>query len=347
MDDRHIGRDNKELKDVMEETLEKLGNLLPSILSTLLGKQIPKGVADAVSETKNKIPEISELFSKHPEILSANNKSEQLLLISNLLNDLVRVTIPDTPTGKTGIEYIVEFLDPRKPLPDGSYLEETAYIKYMDAVSGFACEIVSTKPWQEIQTYLDSVFGHHDDVMSGGQMLMINFPPIHKELQKSRKHFTKKQAQNDIGIYDKLAGQFEKCIAVAAGVISIINGQVTDYSRIRKRKLASNMDKVAKSKYSILITGFEKIIRNALAHKSWFVNPLEGNIKFYDPISNDSLTPSYKEIRKKTQELSALVIALYRLPIMIQVEMLREFDNLVKGFKDNRKLSNNHVIPSE
>lgn len=333
MDD--IGRDKKEFKDVMEESLEQLGNLLPSIFSTLLGKQIPKGIADKISETRDMIPEISDLFSKHPEIQEANNKSEQLIPISNLLNDLVRVTIPDMPTDKTGIEYIAEFLDPRKPLPNGSYLKETAYMKYMDAVSGIACEIVLTKSWREIQTYLDSVFRHHDDVMSGGQMMMINFPSVHKGLQKSRKRFTKNQAQNDIGTYDKLSGQFEKCIAVTAGVISIIDGQVTDYSRIRKRQLASNMNKVAKSKYSILATGFEKIIRNALAHKSWFVNPLKRNIRFYDPISNDSLTLSYREIHNRAQELSALVIALYRLPIMIQVEMLREFDNLVKGLKDN------------
>jgi hypothetical protein len=330
MDD--IDKDKQEFKDMMEESLEQLGNLLPSILSKLLGRRIPNGIADKISEIRNMIPEISELLGKYPGIENSN-KSEQLLAISNLLNDLVRIVVPDMPTDKTGIEYIAEFLDTRKPLPDGSYLIETAYIKYTDAVSDIAYEIVSTNSWKEIQAYLDSVFNYHDDVMSGGQMLMINFPLIHKELQKGRKYFTKKQAQNDIEIYDKLAGQFEKCIAVAAGIINIINGQVADYPRIRQRKLASNLDKVAKSKYSILTAGFEKIMRNALAHKTCFVNPLDRNVRFYDPISNESLTLSYKEIHKKTKELSALVIVLYRLPQMIQVEMLRKFDNSIKCLK--------------
>ena len=40
MDD--IGRDRKEFNDMMEESLEQLGNLLPSILSKLLGSRYPK-----------------------------------------------------------------------------------------------------------------------------------------------------------------------------------------------------------------------------------------------------------------------------------------------------------------
>ena len=122
---------------------------------------------------------------------------------------------------------------------------------------------------------------------------------------------------------------YEKCISTVAGVIKLINGENVTYESMRRRQLALNIRAVNGSKYAFLTTGFDKNIRNALAHKQFMFNPQKRNVTFYDPIARFAIDLVYKEINEKTKELCALFISIQRLPMQIWSDTFTKFKGSV------------------
>ena len=94
---------------------------------------------------------------------------------------------------------------------------------------------------------------------------------------------------------------------------------------MRKRGLASNLDIVKKSPYSIVADGFDKHIRNAIAHEQVIVHPENRLITFYDPRSKITTQETYKAINHKTKELSALVASTNSLTILVYLQFFSKF----------------------
>lgn len=308
----------------------QLMKIMPDTFSTLFGKVIPSSLNQQLLDMEKEFtPVLTGLQNELNALQKAGNSPSPKYFYYQLLDPLLKSIAKDIPRDCLAIDYIIDYLTPKKDLPEDSYLLETSYLKYMDAINEVSKEVVSNVNMLEIDAYLDLVFSYQNDVMTVGQSLINDFPKYYKVLSKPRKYFTKKQAEHDIALYDNLASQYEKGIAVLVGIIELISGNKREYLKIRRRRLANNLKTVGSSKYSLLATGFDKSIRNALAHGSKFINPLKKTVKFYDPIENYSSELTYKEVREKAKELSALTIAIYRLPVIIKVEELRKFKEMI------------------
>ena len=91
----------------------------------------------------------------------------------------------------------------------------------------------------------------------------------------------------------------------------------------RRVGLAGNIQKVQNSRYSVVVSGFDILMRNAIAHKTWVLNHMYRTAEFSDPRSGRDMTATYREVVAKTRELSALVIPLSRLRAMLSVGQLQ------------------------
>lgn len=301
----------------------QLMTALPNVLSTLLGKPISRELRAQIADiTKNVAPvaaRVRELRSRLSAIPPPGGEASDLRTVRSTFDQLLKSLVPDIPRDTLAIDYLIEHLDQRTPLPSGSYLIETSYLKYVDAISQVARKVAFERSFAEVDGYLKSVFAYLDDVMSVGQSLVAKFPRQYAELSRPRRRFTEKQAERDIGTYAELAGQFEKGIAVLVGVIELSEGCQPDYVRIRKKRLASNMKTVQNTPYCVLTVGFDTSVRNAIAHKSLHLIPLKRTVRFYDPISEFASDLTYEQVHRKTRELSALAVAIHGLPMAIKV----------------------------
>ncbi len=305
---------------------QQMPEILPEILSTILAKPVTDNTKKEIEKSASSLLEMVTKVA--PSFTSIKNIKEQEArnkAILDLAESGFKSYLKDIPPGKNVIDFLIDFFGSKETLQPGNYLLGTSYEKYTAAVAELSKDFVASVPMDKRSEFLDSVFSSGQDVLSMGQSVITEFPKMHKDLSMQRQRFTKKQATKDIEYYDKLAGHYEKCISTVAGVIRLTNGENVTYEIMRRRKLASNLRTVNDSKYSLLTAGFNKNIRNALAHKQFMVNPQKRNVTFYDPIARFSVDYSYKEINEKTKELCALFISIQRLPMQIWSDTFIKF----------------------
>jgi len=299
---------------------EQIASMLPELLSTLLGKQIDSKSQITIKNSGADLANMAmEVFPKLPSLKGMEKRTAQTQALLSIIDSSLRPYLKNIPNDKSVLDFIIDFLDPRKPLPKESYLLKTSYQEYLELVTRLVKETVSKLQFYEYDAYLTSYFSSNEDMMASGQGLITRFPQMHKDFSEERL-YTKEEVEKDIGYYDDLAGQYEKCIALAVGLIKMLDGEKVDYPSMRKRKLAANLKSVNKSEYRLLAT-LNKNIRNAVAHKQVILHPDKRSVTFYDAVSGFSDEFSYENIRKKVKELAASIIVLYGIPNLIHVEL--------------------------
>jgi len=326
---------DKKLEADSQIEAEQLLLVLPNLLSILFGKTISPDVRQMISNfTEMALPKTTAFFGEVEEIKTTEDKPRQFIALNKVSSVFIRSIIPDVPEDKSALDYLIENLEPKTTVPPAGYLAETSYIEYRRLLSEIAQEVCSKITFTKTQEYLDSVYSAHEDILSTGQSVVTKLPIQHKVLNKARMRFTKKATESHIKIYDELAGQFEKGVAIVAGLLELLHGQSPEYLNIRKRGLANNLKKVEQSGYSILASNFDKLIRNAIAHKSYVFNPTKKTVQFSDSLSGHTRELTYREIAAITKELSALVLALNQLPTIISIEQLRDFKEMARRLEE-------------
>lgn len=322
-------KNSKAENDITEidfrNALIQLTEILPSVFSKMFARKIsPKAFSQ--------LPQLGEIASENVggflevmrEFQTTQDKSKLISELRIRTDTLVRSVLPNAPNDKPGIDYLIEQLEGYAgPLANLGYFEETSYIDYRESLLELTRDIYLEKLCKELKTYKDTADSSSDDVFAIAQIFVTRFPSSFKLLDKPRKRFTIKTARDCISIYEDLSGQFEKNIAFVTGLIELLDGNVVSYPEIRRRGLAKNIGRVRESKYSILVSGFDKLIRNAIAHKSYVFNPNDNTVEFHDKMANIRSEISYKELVKKTKELSALVFALNELRSILVIHELR------------------------
>jgi len=298
---------------------KQVAGLLPEVLSTLLGKSIASDSQIEIEKSGGDLVKMAlEVFPKLPALKGMEKGAVRTQALLNIIDSSLRPYLKNIPNDKSVLDFIIDFLDPRKPIPKGSYLLGTSYQEYLEMVTRLAKETVNKLRFQEYDAYLTSYFSSSEDMMASGQGLMTRFPKMYKDFSEERL-YTKEEAEKDIEYYDDLAGQYEKCVALAVGLMKLLEGKNVDYPSMRKRQLAANLKSVSKREYHLLAT-LDKNIRNAVAHRQVILHPDKGSVTFYDAVSGFSGEYSYEDIRQKAKELAASVIALYDIPSLIHVE---------------------------
>ena len=83
-----------------------------------------------------------------------------------------------------------------------------------------------------------------------------------------------------------------------------------------------NLEIIKSEGREILTHGFDVLIRNSIAHKSYVFDPCDRVVRFSDPIRGRTEPVPYRLLFEKTRDLSCLVLALAQFKGMVYDAML-------------------------
>jgi len=216
---------------------------------------------------------------------------------------------------------------------DMPYLDDTRYGEYLSTLEELMAELKKKNQLEKAFDILKE-FKNSEDAYIVVQVTLQKLIKYYAFLQRDFSVIGKKQVDRYLEIYDELSGVYEKLVSLIMILIHLLkNGCRTRYVTMRKKGLSYNIQYIKKTRWQNFTYGFDRNIRNAIAHKTYKVDILKGTIDFIDRTRMVTLT--FMEVQKKTRELSALLlvlphmfISIFCLSILSIKEML---DNLPNG----------------
>jgi len=195
------------------------------------------------------------------------------------------------------------------------YLEDTKYDEYLSNLEELVTELKNKNQLGKAFDIL-SEFKNSKDAYIVVQVTMQKLIKHYEFLQRDFPIIGKKQIDRYLEIYDELSGVYEKLISLIRTLVHLPeNDYRSKYETVRKKGLYHNIQYIKKTRWNIFAYGFDRNMRNAIAHKTCKVDILKGRIDFIDRTRTVTLT--FTEVQKKTRELSALLLILPHLLISI------------------------------
>jgi len=158
--------------------------------------------------------------------------------------------------------------------------------------------------------------GKSDDIFAITQSISTRLEKHYEYLEKTNVRLTKQVMEKYIQIYWEFSGLFEKYLRIIIGLLYMLdNGTKPEYAALRKIPLTVNLKEIQKrDEYSVLVKPFDKVIRNAISHKSYLFD-VEEKIEFSD--FKEKISLSYHDFMKKVRELSSLIWVFPQINIMV------------------------------
>jgi hypothetical protein len=227
-----------------------------------------------------------------------------------LTDTILKASVPGIPRNVHAMDHLFKFSedllkDFRLTWP---YLKGTRYSEYLQALQNLLGELKRGnkigKSWEILTEFRSS-----KDFLLLLQATLQRLFKYYHYLEEDFSPIEKKQVDKYMEIYAELAGHYEKFIALMATVIKLLETNANPkYEAARSGGLLQNMHYVENRNWGIFLHGFNRNIRNAIAHKTLSVNVVRQTVEFID--RKKVFTLSYSEIQKETRELSALLLIL-------------------------------------
>jgi len=307
-------------KVVKNEDIKALVKDMATLISNLIGKDIRKKFKIAplnekgLQEKLNRvIKEINELDKKTS---SATTFKEKI----SIFKTFCRTFATEAPKDVDILEWIMSQLDPRLQISNDIKLSKnTNYLNYVNTLEKLAQEIYEREKDEPARAFLQD-FKKSEDSYILGQSVFKSIDN-YKHLQKKFRRIRKSHVEKCIRIYSDLSGDYEKQLRIIVGLLKLLRTRdIPRYQSIRSRGLYNNITMIEEEKdYLILVEGFDRIIRNSIAHNSYVFDVIKKEIKFVDRENRISL--SYTEFVGRVRELNALVWALH----LIHAIFMRQF----------------------
>jgi hypothetical protein len=209
------------------------------------------------------------------------------------------------------------------------YLGDTRYDEYLSELNEFIAELKK-------KDRLGKAFDIWNEFKSSKDAYII----VQVALQKLIKHYDflqrdflvikKKQIDRYLEIYDELSGVYEKLVSlIRALVYLLINARGTKYETVRRKELSKNIKYIEKTRWRLFVYGYDRNIRNAIAHKTCKVDIVKERIDFID--RERATTKTFTEVQKQTRELSALLLVLPHLLIALYVSSVLRLRDMLES----------------
>ncbi len=311
--------------------------IAPDILYEVLGRKVP------LDELKNafssdELKRLSVQFvQESSDLRDSLNPNHLIPALYTMSNEYIRAISQDISDDETGIDHAIRKLGQNLEFPDDKrgFFNQTSYDQYKEAISKLVHEVCSIIDENQLKDFFNDVDSSGEDIIASGQMLVATLKPEYKFLARERKRHTSQMAERCLGMYEKLSGVYEKGIAIVVGLVQFVDGTAVDYSQIRRRSLKTNIDILERTEYAILANGFDRLMRNAIAHTSYWTISRTRVIRFSELSGSSTWEISYKDILNKTRELVALIVPIYQLRLLIALEQLRLFQDIAQNLIDH------------
>ena len=266
-----------------------------------VGTKIEKAIAEAYQIGLRLEEEIQQ------KELSTSSMKEKFYLLTDTI---ARPFLSDIPKNVHAMDYLFqvceELEDSRFGFP---YLKDTGYSQHLGDLKRLFEKLsekdgIESKLWAVFNDFRNS-----KDAYTLAQATLQRLIHNYKFLGKNIKVIRKKHIDEYLEIYDELSGHYERFIALVAVLLELLlTNDTPKYEMVRKRRLYENIRFVEEHGWGGLTEGFNRNIRNAVAHKTYNVDLIKETVDFYDVKKTFTLT--FKEVQKETRELSALLLIL-------------------------------------
>ena len=137
-------------------------------------------------------------------------------------------------------------------------------------------------------------------------------------------------------LYATLAATYEKLICRLLGLIAIQEGKEPDYDTLRRKGLGSNMARLAKyPDMALFVKGFNRPLRNAIAHEDYKSVPTLRRVKFRDREKEYSLSPA--QVYRQVAETTALVMSLLLMDSVPTYRRLAALSDILRTAKQQER----------
>ena len=235
----------------------------------------------------------------------------------SVTDTLFKAVIPDIPKNVHAMDHLFQVCEEllRDFRFDLHYLKDTEYRAYLQGLEKLMSEIKQehkiNKSWEVLNDFKDS-----KDFYLTLQAILQRVIKGYEFLTRDFSKIEKKQLDRYLQIYLELSGLYEKFISLIAVLVQLLRTNSSPkYEVARKRGLYSNIDSIEKTDWSIFVSGFNRNMRNAIAHRTCKVDILKETVEFID--RNKTFRLTFREVQKETRELSALLLILPHILIWI------------------------------
>lgn len=288
---------------------------LPSIVSDLFGKPVPR-----MQLTKKKrdelIVELREIITRVQKVEGLKEQfkeppatqEEWRSRLDKVSDELA--PIAEIPKGvhfadhlsRTYALYLVA------PLSVG-FFKETNYANCLAAINETCSKAFEVDRSLEFDKLFDQALGS-SDLLPVLQSYLSGFKQRCKLLEaKSKYTLKRKDAVELIEMYGRVSGDFEKAVRLNVGMLRVLEGEEANYEKASSQPFASNIQ-FLKKRHAVLVQDFSSVIRNSIAHGSYFISLSNESVDFRDNKRVETVTFQNLLLRCKMLIASALALTL-------------------------------------
>jgi hypothetical protein len=209
-----------------------------------------------------------------------------------------------------------------------SYLKNTKYENYIERLGKLLDQIAKANSLNLAYNFL---FKDFKDTHDAYILLQATFQKLinHYEfLEKEPRHIKKGDVDKYLEIYEEMSGHFEKCVFLIVGLVTILlTGSAPRYYDLKKRRLHQSISFLEKHKYEAIVSGFNRFIRNAIAHKSYKVDLVNESVGFLD--ADKEFKMSFTDLQNATRELSANLLIMVHIFVLTFCLLMLQFKDLL------------------
>lgn len=293
---------------------------------TDLGRQI-EGVFKKVFAVSSRLKE--QVENKRFEALS---EKEVFYAVTDII---FSPFIADVPRGTHVLDHLFivmeELLQAR--FEDLPYLESTRYEEYVQLVDSLVDEIVKV----EAMSLAYDLIWRFKDTDYAYVLVQATFQHLgayYDFLMRNFRKIRKKQVDKYLEIYAELAGHYEKFVALIVCLLEILMKQrLPEYQKVRERGVFRNMKLIDERGYGMFISSYDRHMRNAIAHKTYKIDIVTGEVVFFD--RRVRRIYDFLCVQKSTRELSALLLALPHVILFVFAHYMLELKRLLDDYKNH------------
>ena len=279
----------KQLKSFVSNTTDKSLDLIVNLtgkyieenkrkkLKKKAEQEIGTKIVDAIASAYQMALKLQE---EHQEKqLEAESLKEKLYLMTDTIG---RPALTEVPKNVHVMDYLFQVCEEMEDARfDFPYLKDTRYFHYLRGLKRLFEKLnekdkIGNKLWA-----IFDEFRYSRDAYTLVQATFQRLMKYYKFLGKDFQVIRKKEIDEYLRIYDELSGHYEKLIALVVVLLEILlTNTIPKYADVRKRRLHENMCFVEKHGWRIFTLGFNRNIRNAMAHKTCNVDLVKRNSRF-------------------------------------------------------------------
>jgi len=280
-------------------TINVIRTQVPQWLSKMTGKKAEHGSAAFLSDKlEQAIVEVVQFQKKSKRLKSLELKLRKRRLRQDINTMLHRINT-EIPKERDGIVYELENLANHLDLPSHlPHLKNTKFGQYQLEIDNLLDQLYEQGKRGEVLKLLQEV-SSSEDIFASGQFFSRKMPRYLKFISKDRTRFGMADIEKYLEIYREFSGVYEKNLCVVKCLLHIKNqdGKLS-YAEIRQQKFANTLNYVG-GRIPLLKIPYDKDIRDAITHKSCYVDPSDQSIVY--------IKPNKPRVKQRPEEFTPIV----------------------------------------